>query len=142
VVDPSEIIKSLNAPVGVDQVLSPRKKVVPEAVPVADRSPEIVPVAVIVPPVTSTNVPELVATEVTVPVLVVHPASLLNIDNGMVEICVLAVVVPSTTAKSSVPTNVPEADNESKSKSIVPVVVMGPPDKPVPEPTEVTVPTN
>ena len=66
-VDPSEIIKLLNAPVGVDQVLSPLKKVEPEAVPVADKSEVIVPEAVIVPPVMSTNVPELVATEVTVP---------------------------------------------------------------------------
>ena len=56
------------------------------AVPVAERSPVIVPEPVIVPPVTSTKVPEDVATEVTVPVLVVHPASLLNIDNGIVEI--------------------------------------------------------
>ena len=67
-VDPSEIIKSLNAPVGVDQVLSPLRNVVADAVPVADRSPVIVPEVVKVPPVTSTNVPELVATEVTVPV--------------------------------------------------------------------------
>ena len=141
-VDPSEIIKLLNAPVGVDQVLSPLKKVEPEAVPVADRSPEIVPEAVIVPPVMSTKVPEPVATEVTVPVLVVHPASLLNIDNGIVEICVFAEVVPSTTAKSSVPTNVPDTPSEFKSKFIVPDVVIGPPDNPVPEPTEVTVPTN
>jgi hypothetical protein len=54
-------------PEGVAQVLSPLKKVEPEAVPVADKSPVIVPEEVIVPPVTSTNVPELVATEVTVP---------------------------------------------------------------------------
>jgi hypothetical protein len=68
VVDPSEIIKSLKSPVGVDQVLSPLKKVVADAVPVADRSLVIVPEVVIVPPVTSTNVPLDVATEVTVPV--------------------------------------------------------------------------
>ena len=55
-------------PAGVAQVLSPLKKVVADAVPVADRSPVIVPLVVNVPPVTSTNVPELVATEVTVPV--------------------------------------------------------------------------
>jgi hypothetical protein len=49
------------------QVLSPRKYVEAEAVPVADRSPVIVPEVVIVPPVMSTKVPLLVATEVTVP---------------------------------------------------------------------------
>ena len=48
-------------------MLSPLKNVVPDAVPVADRSPVIVPLVVIVPPVMSTKVPELVATEVTVP---------------------------------------------------------------------------
>ncbi len=54
-------------PAGVAQVLSPLKKVEPEAVPVADRSPVIVPVEVMVPPVMFTKVPEDVATDVTVP---------------------------------------------------------------------------
>ena len=50
-------------------------------------------------------------------------------------------VIPSTTARSSVPINVPDADSEFKSKFNVPDVVMGPPDNPVPDPTDVTVPT-
>ena len=57
-------LNEVAVPTGVPQVLSPRKKVVALAVPVADRSPLIVPVVVIGPPVMSTKVPELVATEV------------------------------------------------------------------------------
>ena len=67
--DPESAVKVHDeyVPAGVDQVLSPLKKVVALAVPLAERSLVIVPEVVIVPPVTSTNVPELVATEVTVP---------------------------------------------------------------------------
>jgi hypothetical protein len=78
------------------------------------------------------KVPEDVATEVTVPVLEVHPASLLKILSGIVEICVLAVVVPSTTAKSSVPTNVPEPESEFKSRLIVTAPEVPPPERPIP----------
>ena len=106
---PSDIIKSLNAPVGVDQVLSPLKNVVAEAVPVADKSPVMVPVAVIVPPVMSTNVPELVATEVTVPTLLVHPSSLSNTLRGMLLITMSFTVLESAEslkAIESAPINV------------------------------------
>ena len=47
---------------------------------------------------------------------VINPALLLNILNGTVDICVFLVKVPSTTTKSSVPINVPEALNSLKSK--------------------------
>ena len=64
---PVPALTSVMSPAMVAQVLSPRKYVEAEAVPVADKSEVIVPEVVIVPPVMSTNVPELVATEVTVP---------------------------------------------------------------------------
>ena len=120
--------------------MSPLKKVEEEGVPVAERSPVIVPELVIVPPVIFTNVPELVATEVTVPVLLVNPESLRNILNGIVDICVLLDVVPSTTTKSSVPTKVPDADKEFPSKFKVTVPEVPPPDNPVPAVTPVISP--
>ena len=78
---------------------------------------------VIAAPIEPLVIPVPAVTPVTVPALEVQPASLLNILNGIVDICVLLVVVLSTTTKSSVPTKVPEAANSFKSKERVIVVL-------------------
>ena len=78
---PSPVMSKVVVPLaGVDQVLSPRKKVVALGVPVAEREYVRLPDPVIGPPLPEINVELAVSTEVTVPLLsasiVIVPAPL------------------------------------------------------------------
>ena len=72
--------------------------------------------AVKVPEPPNTPVPCTVKVPLPTEDEVIKPALLLNILNGIVDICVFLLAVPSTTTISSVPTNVPDALNSFKSK--------------------------